>query len=72
MWQQCNQMLHNEGTTIHRHKMDALDNEIREEMNTGLDELNERYLHLFNGTLQAQLDKSTSQKCMWIMNIWSA
>jgi hypothetical protein len=34
----------------------------REEMDTGLDELDEYYSHLFHNTLQSQLEKSTSQK----------
>jgi hypothetical protein len=36
MWEQQNNVLHNKGDTIHRHKMKALDIEIREEMRTGL------------------------------------
>jgi hypothetical protein len=72
MWQQRNQMLHNKGNTIHKHETAALDEEICEEMHTGLDELDERFSHLFQDTLQSQLSKTMTQKRMWIMSVWAA
>ncbi len=52
--------------------MRALDMEIREEMNTGLNGLHRRYQHLFQGTICSRLASTAQQKQMWIMSIWAA
>jgi hypothetical protein len=72
MWQHRNAALHNEGNTIHKYEMMALDTEIREEMNLGLDGLDRKYLHLFKGSLQSKLDYTMTSKRMWIMSVWAA
>jgi hypothetical protein len=69
MWQHCNAALHNEGTTIHKYEMKALDMEIREEILIGLDGLDRKYSHLFEGLVQSKLDDKMMKKRMWIMNV---
>lgn len=72
MWEHRNNILHNKGTTIHRHEQKALDTEIREEMRIGLNGLHPNYRNLFQGTLQSKLDFPMPQKRMWIMSVWAA
>jgi hypothetical protein len=72
MWLHRNDTLHNDGSTIHKHEMRALDIEIREEMTLGLDGLNNKYSFLFSGTLESKLTETMAQKRMWIMNVWAA
>jgi hypothetical protein len=50
IWEQRNITLHNNGTTIHIHQMEALNEEIDQEWNTSLDQLPHQYTHLFNET----------------------
>jgi hypothetical protein len=52
--------------------MKALYIKIREEMNTGLNGLNRKYQHLFQGTICLKLDSTMQQKHMWIMSILAA
>jgi hypothetical protein len=72
MWLHRNEILHNNGQTIHAHETRALDDEIRLEMELGLDDLDNRYRHLFQTTVQEQLNKSMIHKRMWIMSVWAA
>jgi hypothetical protein len=72
MWEQRNNMLHNQGETIHRHEQKPLDIEIREEMRIGQNGLHIKYQDIFLGTLQSKLDSNMSQKQMWIMSVWAA
>jgi hypothetical protein len=72
MWDQRNQILHNNGETIHTYEMKALDIEIREEMRSGLNGLHRKYQHLFHGTTRTKLEMTLHHKRMWIMSIWAA
>jgi hypothetical protein len=72
MWQHCYAALHNKGTTIHKYEMKALDMEIREEMLLGLDGLDRKYSHLFEGSVQSKLEDKMMKKRMLIMNVWAA
>lgn len=72
MWMHRNGALHNEGTTINRYEMRALDMEIREEMTLGMDGLDRKYSFLFQGSLDSKLEETMTQKRMWIMNVWAA
>jgi hypothetical protein len=62
MWQHRNAALHNDGTTINKYMMTALDMEIREEMNLGLDGLDRKYAHLFSGTVRSRLEDGLVKK----------
>jgi hypothetical protein len=72
MWDHRNYILHNEGETIHRHELKALDIEIREEMRVGLNGLYIKYRHMFQGPLYSKLETTMQKKRMWIMNVWAA
>jgi hypothetical protein len=72
IWEQRNTVLHNNGESIHRHEMRALDMEIREEMTTGLNGLARHYQHLFHGTIRSKIALTAQQKRMWIMSVWAA
>jgi hypothetical protein len=72
MWEHRNTKLHNEGETIHPHEMEALDQEINLEWDTGLDQLPPQYNHLFAGTKADRLSNNVTQKLMWLTSIWTA
>jgi hypothetical protein len=72
MWQHRNNILHNNGKTIHTQETVALDDEIRQEMDLGIDDLHHKYTHLFQHTLHEILHKPMTHKRMWIMSVWSA
>jgi hypothetical protein len=69
MWQHWNNILHNDGQTIHVQETFALDGEIKHKMQLGLDNLDDQYKHLFQNTLQEQMYKSTIHNRMWIMSV---
>ncbi len=73
MWEHRNNTLHNEGPTIHRHEMQAIDNEIIAEFAEGLGNLpRQRYHYLFRGTVQQRLNDNLMLKQMWLGSVWSA
>jgi hypothetical protein len=72
MWEHRNMQLHNDGYTIHIHEMEALDQEIDLEWDTGLDQLPNHYAHLFHGTKADRLSDNVTQKLMWLTSIWTS
>jgi hypothetical protein len=72
LWEQHNTQLHNNGTTIHFHKMSAFDDKMQNKWDTGLDQLPQYYLYLFEGTQEDQVKENVNQKLMWLTSIWMA
>ena len=70
MWEQRNDMLHNQGSTIHQYDTELLDQEIRKEWAS--QNVPARYNYLFRGSLEDKLHSSTAQKQSWITNLWTA
>jgi hypothetical protein len=54
--------LHNEGTTILKYEIKALDLEFREKMTIGLDRLDRKYLHLILGSVNSKLENKLTKK----------
>jgi hypothetical protein len=72
MWEHCNTNLHHNGTTIHLYKMDAINHEIDQEWNTGIDQLPPTYTYLFAGNKDDRINDKVRQKLMWLTSIWTA
>jgi hypothetical protein len=72
MWDHRNMFLHNKGASIHAYEMQALEGEINNEWNTGLDQLPQNYSHLFSGTVQDRMLDTVNNKLMWLISVWSA
>jgi hypothetical protein len=72
MWMHRNTLLHNNGKTIDSFEMPALDEEIQQEWDTGLDQLAVQHGYLFQGQVQHCLDDMVHHKLMWISSVWSA
>ena len=68
LWKQRNDMLHTHGQTIHQYDSSLLNDEIRDEWNTARN-LPQQYHHLFQGTLEAQLEGSIHHKRQWLTSI---
>ena len=64
-------MLHTQGSTIHQHDTQMLDDEIRLEWAQNHN-LPQRYNHLFQGTLEDRLQCPVHQRRRWITNVWAA
>ena len=72
MWMHRNEILHNNGTTIHSHEMTALNGEIIKEMMTGQDSLSNRFANLFKSNIQKRLAESFHLKRLWLTSVWTA
>lgn len=72
MWEHRNEHLHNNGTSIHLYEVNTLDDEIKNEWDTGLDQLPQQYLHLFEGPLNEQIINTVNQKLMRLASVWWA
>lgn len=73
MWDHRNNDLHREGLTIHKHELQALNNEIMTEFTIGIDLLpRRRYSNLFQGTVRERLQDNHHLKRMWLTNMWTA
>ena len=73
MWKDRNDILHHDGSTVHQQEMRAITAEIMVEWQTGLDMLPQnRYGHLFRGTVQDRLNDTIHMKKMWLGSIWGA
>jgi hypothetical protein len=71
-WGHRNSHLHNNGLTIHSTEMTALNIEIRNEWETGIDQLPHSYNYLFRGQVEHRLTDSINQRIMWITSVWAA
>lgn len=73
IWEDRNITLHREGPTIHRHEIQAIDNEIIAEFTAGLRNLPpEHYRYLFRGSIKQLLNDNLSLKQMWLGSVWYA
>ena len=72
MWMHRNDVLHNDGTTIHSHELISLDGEIIKELMTGLHNLSDRYAPLFKVNIQTKLKETFHMKRLWLTSVWTA
>ena len=73
MWTDRNDTLHQNGNSVHQQESRAITTEILMEWQTGLDLLpQQRYEHLFRGTVQDKLRENIVQKQMWLCSVWGA
>lgn len=72
MWTNRNEILHNEGTTLHQQEMLYLEEAIRLEWTSGLGNLPPRYQRLFSGSIDTILNGPYQHQQQWITSVWAA
>ena len=72
MWEHRNKHLHEKNEHEHITSLEALNEQIRIEMEKGLETLPRRYSRLFKTSLQVRLKDSTEHKRQWLTSVWAA
>ena len=73
LWKNRNNVLHNEGLSIHQHDLRKFNKAIEDEFACSIDTLpRSESAHLFKGTLESLTASPHWSKRLWITSVWTA
>ena len=72
MWDHRNKHLHEENKHEHATTLEALNEQIKKEIETGLETLPRRYTRLFLRSSQSRLKDTIEHKKQWLTSVWAA
>ena len=72
MWNHRNSILHNEGKSIHKKELEALNSAIISELRRGKETLPAIHHQLFNCNIKERLRDTFQFKRLWLSSVWSA